>query len=316
MRAFLGFLAALAVAALIGAALAYPAYEITRHFASWPFHRVANRVTMLMLVVVLFRVCRRAGLTRARDFGYGLPWRRFLGVSLAFGLVGIVTAAIGAWFLLAAHLRAWADPAALKSVGVWIHWILSGLASGIAVALIEETVMRGGLHTAITRESGAATAALLTAPLFALLHFFARRTIPPDAVSAGSGFVLLGTFFSPWAHPALIVDAFLAWLAVGLLLSLTRIWTGNIAAAVGLHAGWVLVLRVLQQGTVPGPGRAYAAWVGSFDGLLGYWLLPWAVAIGLLLALTRRRWAPQARSSEASAVAMASSLASGSSSSR
>ncbi len=39
------------------------------------------------------------------------------------------------------------------------------------------------------------------------------------------------------------------WLAVGLILSLTRVLTGNIAVAIGLHAGWVVVLRMLQEST-------------------------------------------------------------------
>ena len=58
--------------------------------------------------------------------------------------------------------------------------LLIGSDSGIAVALIEETVMRGAMHTAIERESGQWAAVLLTAPLFAVLHFFAKASIPPD----------------------------------------------------------------------------------------------------------------------------------------
>lgn len=270
-------------------------------------------MTLLVLVAMLVLVSRRLGLSRARDFGYGLPWRRFLRVALLFGLIGLATAALGAAFLFVTHLRAFTAQAALAQS--WVRWILTGLASGVAVALIEETVMRGGLHTAIARESGEAAAALTTAPLFALLHFFAHRTIAPGSVDAASGFVLLRAFFSPWAHPGLIADAFFAWLSVGLVLSLTRIWTGNIAAAVGLHAGWVVVLRVLQLGTVPGQGGAYSAWVGRFDGLLGWWLVPWALLIALGLAASRGAWLPQSRAAPASD-AIPSRRASGSLSSR
>jgi hypothetical protein len=64
-----------------------------------------------------------------------------------------------------------------------------------------------------------------------------------------------------------------------------------------LHAGWVLVLRMLQEGTTSGVAPQYAFWVGRFDGLLGYWLLPWGVCIAIALWLTRTRWVPRARSS-------------------
>ena len=295
MRAFAWFLAALLLAGFIGALLAYPAYSLTSTFASWAFHRVASRVAMLVLIAELVWLCRHLHLTARRDFGYGLPWRRFLRISLAWGAVGMATAAVGAWFLLASHLRvvnANFTPSALNVSRIF----LVGLASGIAVALIEETVMRGAMHTAIERESGPWTAALLTAPLFAVVHFFAKARIAPEDVGWGSGFDLLARSFAPLAQPGLVFDSFLSWLVVGLILSLTRVLTGNIAVAIGLHAGWVIVLRMLQEATGSGTAPAYAFWVGRFDGLLGYWLLPWGLIIAAALWSTRARWVPAAGS--------------------
>jgi len=54
----------------------------------------------------------------------------------------------------------------------------------------------------------------------------------------------------------------------------------------------VVVLRLLQEAT--GSGTMHSAWVGRFDGLLGYWLLPWGAAIALALWSTRRAWVPYA----------------------
>jgi membrane protease YdiL (CAAX protease family) len=285
MRAFARFLGAILIAGLIGAAIAYPAYELTSRFADWPFHRVASRVAMLALVFTLTLVCRH---NTKRDFGYGLPWRRFLTLCLLWGAVGVATAGVGAAFLLATHLR-------VAASDLTPTVFLTALGSGIAVALIEETVFRGVMHTAIERESGPWMAALLTAPLFAVLHFVAKVRIAPQDVGWGSGFDLLLLSFAPLAHPALVLDAFLSWLTVGLILSLTRVLTGNIAVAIGLHAGWVVVLRMLQLCTVGGSSPAYSAWVSHFDGLLGLWLLPWGVSVAAALWLTRAGWVPPAR---------------------
>lgn len=292
MRAFAWFVGAILLAGLIGALLAYPAYELTATFASWAFHRVAGRVAMLVLIAELVWVCRHLNLTAARDFGYGLPWRRFLKVSLAWGAVGIATAGVGAGFLLATHLRV---GNLAFSAPNFARIFLIGLSSGVAVALLEETVIRGAMHTAIERESGAWTAALLTAPLFAVLHFFAKVRIAPADVGWGSGFDLLARSFSPLAQPSLVFDSFLSWLIVGLILSLTRAMTGNIAVAIGLHAGWVVVLRMLQEGTTSGAAPEFTFWVGRFDGLLGYWLVPWGICIALALWVTRAQWVPRAR---------------------
>jgi hypothetical protein len=98
------------------------------------------------------------------------------------------------------------------------------------------------------------------------------------------------------AQPSLVFDSFLSWLIVGLILSLTRVLTGNIAVAIGLHAGWVVVLRMLQEGTTTGQAAATSMWVGRFDGLLGYWLVPWGVVIAAALWLARANWVPAARS--------------------
>jgi membrane protease YdiL (CAAX protease family) len=300
MRSFAWFLGAVLAAGLIGAAVAYPGYELALHLAPWAFHRVASRIAMLLLALELVWLCRHLGIRSKPDFGFALPWRRYLRVALLFGLIGVATAAAGAAFLLGTGLRVLTDPALLSPLWL-LHLALIGLGSGISVALLEETVFRGAMHTAIARESGTLAAVLLTAPLFAILHFFAKASIPADQVTWSSGFDLLHRSFAPLSQPAAVFDSFCAWLAVGLLLSLTRALTGNIAAAVGLHAGWVLVLRMLQEGTVRGSGgTAYAGWVGRFDGLLGYWLLPWAALIGLALWHWRGRWAPYASGASSS----------------
>ena len=288
MRAFAWFFGVLVAAGLATALIAYPVYELTSQVASWPFHRVASRVAMLAAAGGLIWLCRHLGVASKRALGYGLPWRRFVTVALISGIAGMATAAAGAALLLAMHWR----------IGAGTHSILKlllvGLSSGIAVALIEETVMRGAMHSAIARESGQWMAVLLTAPLFAVLHFFAKARIPVDELHWASGFDLLARSFAPLSAPSLVLDSFAAWLAVSLVLSLTRVLTGNIATALGLHAGWVVVLRMLQEATASGPDAHASAWVGKFDGLLGYWVLPWSAAIAVALWLTRRAWVPYA----------------------
>jgi membrane protease YdiL (CAAX protease family) len=293
VRAFAWFFGLVLLALGVGAAIAYPAFELVSRFGDWPFHRVAGRIAMLLLALELVWLCRRLGIRSRRDFGYGLPWRRFVGQSALWCGIGIATAFVGAAFLLGAQLRVWDRdfvPGALQLARLFEL----GLASGISVALIEETVMRGAMHTAIERESGPWAAALLTALLFAALHFFAKPRIPVNELAWRSGFDLLQRSFAPLGHPLGILDAFLAWTTVGLILSLTRVLTGNIAVAIGLHAGWVAVLRALQESTARGVDAAHSAWVGTFDGLLGYWLLPWGFAIALGLWSTRRLWVPHA----------------------
>lgn len=294
MRAFAWFVLLLALAMVAGALAAYPAYELVAG-VGWRFDRVASRVAMLLFALELAWLCRRLKIRSKADFGYGLPWRRFLVQSFLWGVIGAASAAAGALFLISSGLRMLA-PGFTPDVGGWAHLLLVGIGSGIAVALIEETVMRGALHTAIARESGATAAAILTATLFAVLHLFAKARIPPEELAWYSGFELLQRSFVVLSHPLAVSDALLAWTAVFLILSWTRILTGNIAVAIGLHAGWVVVLRMLQEATVRGAGAGHSNWVSSYDGLLGLWMVPWGFAIALALWLARARWVPAARS--------------------
>jgi uncharacterized protein len=303
----------LVAAGLAAAAIAYPVFELTSRLASWPFHRVYGRVAMLAAVGALVFWCRHFGVTNRRELGYGLPWRCFCAVAALFAAAGIVSASAGAAFLLVAGIRVVSDPASLASPAHAAHLLFVALSSGLAVALIEETVMRGALHGAIARESGQMAAVWLIAPLFAVLHFFAKTHV--DSPDWTSGFRLLAGSFAPLGNLRDVLDSLLAWAAVSLVLSLARLLTGNIAAAVGLHAGWVVVLRLLQEAT--GSGTVHSVWVGSFDGLLGYWVLPWAGAIAVALWATRRIWVPYAAGEPSGASsASLSSLSSGSSSSR
>jgi uncharacterized protein len=312
MRAFAWFLGVLIAAGLAAATIAYPVFELTSQVAPWPFHRVYGRIAMLAAAAALVFWCRRFGVANRRELGYGLPWRHFCAVAALFAAVGVVTASIGAAFLLGEGIRVVADPASLASPAHLARLALIALSSGVAVALLEETVMRGALHSVIARESGQIAAVWLIAPVFAVLHFFAKTHV--DSPDWTSGFHLLAGSFAPLGDLRTVLDSLFAWAAVSLVLSLTRMLTGNIAAAVGLHAGWVVVLRLLQEAT--GSGSAQSAWVGRFDGLVGYWVLPWATVIAVALWATRRFWVPYAAGGPGASSASLSSLSRGSSSSR
>jgi membrane protease YdiL (CAAX protease family) len=152
------------------------------------------------------------------------------------------------------------------------------------VALIEETFLRGAMQTAITRESGARLAIVLTSLVYATTHFIGRYRVPAAEVNAGSGLDMLAHAFSVLANPAGILDAFLCLTAVGIMLGMVRARTGSIAAPIGLHAGWVAVIYVVRETSErreSGPG----AWLLSdYDGFIGWMVLGWALVLGAVLS--------------------------------
>jgi len=160
MRAFAWFLGAILLAGLIGACIAYPAYELSSSFANFAFHRVASRIFMLVLVLLLAWVCRQLNLRQKRDFGYGLPWRRFSQGMPAMGGHRHRHGERGCR-VLAGHAPA-GRGLGIRSLGFKrrAHFSRRLWPPASAVALIEETVFRGIMHSGVERESGPWMAAL------------------------------------------------------------------------------------------------------------------------------------------------------------
>lgn len=286
---FAAFVLAL-LAAMLFAAVAAP--WIQAALAPWqvfPLHRVFSRLTMLGVIAITVWLLLRQGLMQRDLLGFHGPASRFLRRTALGLLAGLVIMAVALVPLFLLDVRVWSERAPTAWSG-WLALALKGLGSGIAVALIEETFFRGAMQGALQR-MGALRMALLAVPVFySAVHFLGRaNAVPYDEVNALSGFVALQGFFSGFAQPLAIVDAFIALWCVGLLLALVRWRWGDLAGCLGLHAGFVAIIAVFRRASAPANEGDWTFLVGQFDGLLGIW-------IALLTALTCLllwRWRPR-----------------------
>jgi uncharacterized protein len=282
MRAFAWFCGLIVLALLAIGLCTYPAWQLVHARFEVPFHRVADRVGMLALLGGFVLLARHLRLADWGSLGYALPMRNFLHVlAIALGL-GVLTMAGGVGLMIALGLLDF-SPAARLSAAALAGLTAKRLLSGLAVALIEETFLRGAMLTAILRESGARTAIVLTSLLYAASHFVASTRIPAEAVGPGSGWTLLGGALHAFAHPLSIADAFLALAAVGVVLGLVRAATGNIAACIGLHAGWVWVMLVTHELARPRSGASLSFLLSRFDGFVGWLVLAWTALLAVPL---------------------------------
>lgn len=267
---FLAFLCVLLGAMLLAAVASPWVQALLAPLQVFPLHRVFSRLTMLGVIGLTAWLMIRQDLAQREVLGLQRPLPAFLarsGVGLAAGLL-LMTIALAPLFLL--NVRAW-NVARLSAPLLPI--VLKALASGVLVALIEETFFRGAMQGALLRQ-GARRLALFAVPAFyAGVHFLGRAaTVPYDQVNALSGFTALEGFFNGFAEPLRILDAFGALYAVGLLLALVRRRWGDIAGCIGLHAGFVTIIAIFRKISIPGSENAWSFLVGSFDGLLGLWI--------------------------------------------
>jgi membrane protease YdiL (CAAX protease family) len=279
MRTFFLFVALLAAALIVAAALTYPAWWLVSLISVEPVHRVMNRLAMLFALFGLIYLTRRLGLSNREAMGYGMPRPRFLRQMLVGWLAGFLLMIPLVATLLGLDIRTVRD----NFDGAWLSLFLSGALSGFAVAFIEETFFRGILFTAIQRTSGAIAAILAPSLLYASLHFLGGRLrVPAEEVSWEHGFLVLARLFERYAAPLEFVDSFLALLMLGVLLAVIRLRTGAIAACIGLHAAGVCTIAMLRSATHVDTSAPHAALVGSYDGVIGWGALAWFVVIALV----------------------------------
>jgi hypothetical protein len=282
MRAFLWFIGLFIVGFAVMALLAWPAYEWLSPHLDVKFHRLANRIGQLSLLIGIVLVARRLALADRTSLGYGLPRAAFLR-ELAIGLaLGVATMLPVAFVMTGLDLREWRAGITLDAA-LWARLVAGGLATGLAVAFIEETFLRGAMHTAIARESGQRLAIALTALLYSAVHFVGRFRIPVEELGPDSGLRHIAGTLAAFADPLGILDAFLALAAVGVLLGVVRARTGHIAGCIGLHAGWVWVISVLRETSVPDESNPLRFLLSTFDGVVGWLVLGWTLLIGVIV---------------------------------
>lgn len=281
MKSLAWFLGLIAAGLVAIAVLAWPAWLLVGPAFGIPFHRVASRVAMLALLVGFVLLARHLGLADRASLGYGLPRRRFVAETALGVVLGIATMLPVIALLFALDLR---EPKDLASGTALLRIALAGLGSGLVVALIEETFLRGAMYTGIARESGARAAIIATALVYAATHFIGRYRIAAADVDAGSGLDMLAGALAAFARPLGILDAFLCLAGVGVLLGLVRRYSGHIAGCIGLHAGWVGVIATVRELSVRGTGHRYEWLVSDYDGVIGWLVLAWIPVIGFALA--------------------------------
>jgi len=279
MRSFSWFLGLLLLALAVMAGLTYPLWQSLHPAFGFPFHRVADRLGMVTLAVGFLLIARRLRLADRNSLGFGLPAARFLKeAGIAFG-IGVVLMGLIIAIMLALQLRL-LRPGVALSLANFGKLATVGLLRGIAVALIEETFLRGAMWTGIARESGAMTATVLTSLIYALTHFVSSYHVPADQIGWLSGLTMLDGSFGAFARPLQIADAYLCLFAVGVVLATVRMRTGNIAASLGLHAGWVWVITFVRETSVADLSNPLHGLLSQFDGVVGWLVCAWTVLVG------------------------------------
>jgi len=269
MPALLIFTGYLGLAMVLTALVYYPVYVVLD--AIWEVRpgRVFYRLAMIFAVLGFWPLLKLLGIDNRNALGYSLDHRRFLR-TFSRGLgIGVLIMIVHSFVLVASDARAIPDERIL--IGDLLYALISGLLTGLLVAIIEESLFRGALQYEMRRRQTLSTTIVLTSLLYAALHFVrAPEPAAGTAISWFSGWEMLTGIFDQFYDFSDFADSFVALFAAGLLLSLIRERNGNIALCIGIHTGWVMVIKSAKVATTTVPDSPAAWLIGSYDDIIGW----------------------------------------------
>jgi uncharacterized protein len=243
--------------------------------------RTLYRFAMLLGLIGLPWMLRRLKLNGREAMGFrrephgtahALMNGMLIGMLILIGLIGGQIAS-GARVVVLGH----------SSHQIWdiVRVALSGAVGGLLVGLIEEFFFRGPMHTGARRSLGFWPVALLTGLFYSLVHFIRPLPFGDAPVDIANA---LHSMFGGLAQLDRLdqhFDRFVALWIAGIFLSMVRERTGNILWAIGIHAGWVAIIKLGKLLTDADP-HATTAYLISSDGVTGWLSSIWMGAIALI----------------------------------
>ncbi|MEA2013564.1 MAG: type II CAAX endopeptidase family protein [Verrucomicrobiota bacterium] len=238
-------------------------------FIDCPFRRIANRAFMLVAFIGLWPFLKSLNITGRKDWGFN-ERRKDFGTSvlkgLLFGLFSLIIIValeilIGCLFYMPYN----------KGITNFILLSISGLISGITIALIEESFFRGILFSAIKKDKGLVFTIFFTSLLYATAHFIGGDIkIPPEQVNFLSGFRVLLNSISFSKSSENITGAFCCLTMIGIFFGMIRHYRGSISLQIGIHTGWVMAIKVARKISDVNTNSPFDFLICGYDDITGF----------------------------------------------
>ena len=216
--------------------------------STYDMGRVARRLLTLTALVLLFLFRKRLRIVDLATVGLrrGVGYARELALGTALGL--------GSFALLLTVLTllgAWRLESDSKPVLVVLA---KSVLSGAVLGLVEEILFRGFLLKKLAMSLGSGWAIFWSSAFYSILHFFRAKVPVAVGFDPLVGIKTVGSFFAPVAaEPAILLNSArwddsilpgaVGFFLVGVVLGYAFVRTKRLYLSIGIHAGWVFVLK-------------------------------------------------------------------------
>lgn len=242
-----GFICVILISALLAPVVKWillffsPYCALCASLSEYELHRIFSRVVMVTLGLFLYLFRRK--LFAGRSLFSPLAWKQGAGRWFAFGFaVGLVTLALQVMCAIMFDARQF-----YTTDFTWMKFVTKAIKaffSASLIGLIEEFLLRGLLFAKIKKARSFWLALVISSAIYSIAHFFRPKDIAAiDELTLWSGFVILGQILTPFASPEFIYES-IGLFFVGACLAFAYHYSKSLYFAIGLHAGWVFVIKM------------------------------------------------------------------------
>jgi len=208
---------------------------------NYNFARVMRRIIMVVAILLIVFLRKPLMFNTFRSIGLGLKnnwWQQLqTGIFLSTGIFVFYIAFLYGKGILTFQVDE-------KSAVNLISELLTFALIAVVVGCIEEIIFRGFILQNILKDTKVISAVLISSIFYSLLHFFKAELLVSRGFQPFIGFVVV---YHSFAHIVveftdiypLIIGLFL----VGIVLSYAYLQTKSLYLAIGLHAGWVFLIK-------------------------------------------------------------------------
>ena len=207
----------------------------------YDFGKVMRRILMLVTLIVFVFFGRSLKIATLISSAIRLRpgfFRQFLFGFLMAGISLLI------YYSLAILFGAWMIHVDYNSAGIIVSKIIEYVLLGCLIGFIEEAFFRGFVLQSFMESMSLPVAVCACSLMYSLLHFFRADVHVATGFQAFVGFTTIIQFFKPLVfqfirHLPSIVGLFL----VGAVLSYAFIQTKSLYLSIGLHSGWVFMMK-------------------------------------------------------------------------
>ncbi|WP_367027478.1 CPBP family intramembrane glutamic endopeptidase [Methylococcus sp. ANG] len=275
----------LALALILVAALSYPLARLSG--GALGITTILSRGTLLLVFVGLILGARRLGIGW-RSVGFPAGYARF-GRQIGLGLgLGLLMLGLHVAVIMALDIRVFSEVQAARHPSVPIL-LLKHIGVALLLATSEELLFRGLTFAILAKFVRPAYVIAITSFYYALPHFLrSRLKLGENELNWDSGFTVLADAVGNGVAEA-DFSSFLALLCAGVFLGCVRARAAQgLGYCIGIHAGWVFVIKTCKSFTYDGNAGPFGILVGSYDAIIGYLSAGWISACAVLLLFATR----------------------------